>query len=64
MTKCTRTEIILGARIEDKIVVESGLEIGKKIVTKGLVNMRDGLSVKVVEQDSLTLPNADNQGVQ
>lgn len=62
--KVTRTEIILGARIEDKIVVESGLEIGKQIVTKGLVNMRDGLNVKVVEQDSLTMPKSDNQGAQ
>ncbi|WP_417878706.1 efflux RND transporter periplasmic adaptor subunit [Vibrio sp.] len=62
--KVTRTEIILGARIEDKIVVESGLEVGKKIVTKGLVNMRDGLNVKVVEQDSLTMPKSDNQGAE
>ncbi len=62
--KVTRTEIVLGARIEDKIVVESGLEIGKTIVTKGLVNMRDGLTVKVVEQETLALPKTDSQGAQ
>lgn len=62
--KVTRTEIVLGARIEDKIVVESGLEIGKQIVTKGLVNMRDGLAVKVVENDQLTLPQDVKQGAQ
>lgn len=60
--KVTRTEIILGARIEDKIVVESGLEIGKQIVTKGLVNMRDGLNVHVIENDHMTLPVQDNLG--
>ena len=60
--KVTRTEIILGARIEDKIVVESGLEIGKQIVTKGLVNMRDGLNVRVIENDHMTLPVQDNLG--
>ncbi|WP_089138583.1 efflux RND transporter periplasmic adaptor subunit [Vibrio rumoiensis] len=58
----TRTEITLGTRIEDKIVVESGLEIGKQIVTKGLVNMRDGLNVHVIEKDQLTLPSQDNLG--
>lgn len=60
--KVTRTEIILGARIEDKIVVESGLEIGKQIVTKGLVNMRDGLNVHVIENDHMALPVQDNLG--
>lgn len=49
--KVIRTEITLGARIEDTIVVESGLEVGKQIVTEGLVNMRDGLSVKVIENN-------------
>ncbi|MFV0574256.1 MAG: efflux RND transporter periplasmic adaptor subunit [Vibrio sp.] len=50
--KVKRTEIVLGARIEDQIVVDSGLDIGVKIVTKGLVNMRDGLAVKVVEDET------------
>jgi len=40
-----RREVMLGARIEDKVVIESGLSIGERIVVQGLVNMRDGLTV-------------------
>ncbi|OEF22670.1 efflux RND transporter periplasmic adaptor subunit [Vibrio rumoiensis] len=60
--KVIRTEITLGARIEDKIVVETGLNIGQKIVTKGLVNMRDGLKVNIVEDNKLELNKAVEQG--
>lgn len=60
--KVLRTEITLGSRIEDKIVVETGLDVGKEIVTKGLVNMRDGLNVHVIEKETLALPSQDNQG--
>lgn len=62
--KVTRTEITLGVRIEDQIVVESGLVIGQKIVTKGLVNMRDGLAVQVVEETPVNLPTSDRKGAQ
>ena len=62
--KVVRTEIVLGARIEDKIVVESGLGIGQKIVTKGLVNMRDGLKVHIVEDDKLELNASDDLGAE
>ena len=55
---------MLGARIEDKIVVESGLRIGQKIVTKGLVNMRDGLKVHIVEDDKLELNASDDLGAE
>jgi membrane fusion protein (multidrug efflux system) len=41
----TRTEVILGARIDNEVVIESGIEVGDRIVVQGLVNMRDGLKV-------------------
>ncbi len=41
-----RTEVILGARIENQVVINKGLNIGDKIVVQGIVNMRDGASVK------------------
>ncbi|WP_153446809.1 efflux RND transporter periplasmic adaptor subunit [Vibrio algicola] len=51
--KVIRSEITLGDRIEDKIVVNSGLKVGQQVVTKGLVNMRDGMAVKVVEETKM-----------
>ncbi|TEW56501.1 efflux RND transporter periplasmic adaptor subunit [Psychromonas sp. RZ22] len=45
-SKVERREVILGARIRDEALIESGLEIGERIVVQGLVNMRDGLKVK------------------
>ncbi|GAK85589.1 membrane fusion protein of RND family multidrug efflux pump [Vibrio ponticus] len=41
-----RTEVILGARVENQVVINKGLEIGDRIVVQGIVNMRDGASVK------------------
>lgn len=43
--KAQRTEVILGARIENEVLIESGVEIGDRIVVQGLVNMRDGMAV-------------------
>ncbi|MGF1759654.1 efflux RND transporter periplasmic adaptor subunit [Photobacterium sagamiensis] len=40
-----RTEVMLGARIDNEVVIESGIDIGERIVVQGLVNMRDGLQV-------------------
>lgn len=40
-----RTEVFLGARIQDEVLITSGLAIGDRIVVQGLVNMRDGLKV-------------------
>ncbi|WP_076412628.1 efflux RND transporter periplasmic adaptor subunit [Shewanella sp. UCD-KL12] len=40
-----RTEVFLGARIQDEVMITSGLTIGDRIVVQGLVNMRDGLRV-------------------
>ncbi|MGR6861244.1 efflux RND transporter periplasmic adaptor subunit [Aliivibrio salmonicida] len=50
--KVTRTEVTLGARVENRVVINSGLEIGQDIVVQGLVNMRDGVSVKQLGQAS------------
>lgn len=43
--KVERREVVLGARIKDQAVIESGLIIGERIVVQGLVNMRDGLTI-------------------
>lgn len=40
-----RTEVKLGARIDNLVTVENGLEIGDRIVVQGLVSMRDGTKV-------------------
>lgn len=41
-----RTEVILGARIENQVVINQGLNIGDEIVVQGIVNMRDGANVQ------------------
>lgn len=43
--KAQRTEVILGARIENEVLIERGVNIGDRIVVQGLVNMRDGMAV-------------------
>jgi len=45
-----RTQVILGARIKNEVLIESGLELGDRVVVQGLVNMRDGLLVKDLTQ--------------
>jgi RND family efflux transporter MFP subunit len=47
--KAHRTEVFLGARVGNQVVIEEGLEIGKRIVVQGIVNMRDGVSVSEVD---------------
>jgi RND family efflux transporter MFP subunit len=44
--KATKTEVFLGARIENQVVIEKGLSIGERIVVQGIVNMRDGVTVQ------------------
>jgi hypothetical protein len=44
--KAVRTEVFLGARIDNEVVIEKGIEIGQKIVVQGIVNMRDGVLVQ------------------
>ncbi len=41
-----RTQVTLGARIGDEVLITSGVNVGDKIVVQGLVNMRDGIKVK------------------
>lgn len=43
-----RREVLIGARIENQVVVEQGLDIGERIVVQGIVNMRDGVAVQEV----------------
>lgn len=43
--KANRTEVFLGARIGNQVVIEQGVSIGDKIVVQGIVNMRDGVTV-------------------
>lgn len=50
--KAKRTEVILGARIENSVVIEEGLTIGDKIVVQGIVNMRDGVAVTELGSDA------------
>lgn len=50
-SRVTRTEVLLGTRIDNQVVIERGLEIGQRIVVQGIVNMRDGLSVREVTAD-------------
>lgn len=58
--KATRTEIQLGARIENQVVVEKGLEIGQRVVVQGIVNMRDGVQVEEVTIDGRPVKKDDN----
>ena len=44
--KAVRTEVLLGARVGNEVVIEKGLEIGQRIVVQGIVNIRDGIAVK------------------
>ncbi|WP_087016470.1 efflux RND transporter periplasmic adaptor subunit [Thaumasiovibrio subtropicus] len=45
----TRTEITLGGRVDNSVMVEAGLVGGERIVVQGLVNIRDGVTVEDVE---------------
>ncbi|NOH81381.1 efflux RND transporter periplasmic adaptor subunit [Vibrio sp. RE86] len=49
--KAKRTQVILGARVENQVVIEEGLNIGEKIVVQGIVNMRDGVAVSELGSD-------------
>jgi RND family efflux transporter MFP subunit len=49
--KASRREVILGARIENEVVIEDGLDIGEQIVVQGIVNMRDGAQVTILGKE-------------
>ncbi|MBN3494529.1 efflux RND transporter periplasmic adaptor subunit [Vibrio neptunius] len=55
--KAVRTEVFLGARIGNQVVIEKGLDIGQKIVVQGIVNMRDGVAVSELGEDGKPLSN-------
>ncbi|WP_235585938.1 efflux RND transporter periplasmic adaptor subunit [Shewanella frigidimarina] len=57
----TRTEVMLGARIDDQVLLESGINIGDHIVVQGLVNMRDGVKVKDLAKQNKTSPVKQEQ---
>lgn len=44
--RANRREVVLGARVENQVVIESGLEIGERIVVQGLINIRDGALIQ------------------
>ncbi|PSU03211.1 MexH family multidrug efflux RND transporter periplasmic adaptor subunit [Photobacterium gaetbulicola] len=55
--KAHRTEVKLGVRVENEVVIESGVGIGDRIVVQGLVNMRDGAQVNdIMAQRSQNAP--------
>nr|WP_086938168.1 efflux RND transporter periplasmic adaptor subunit [Thaumasiovibrio occultus] len=43
-----RTEVKLGGRVNDQVMIEEGLSGGETIVVQGLVNIRDGVNVNDV----------------
>jgi len=45
--KVTQHKVVLGVRINDKIVVKSGLQQGDMVVTEGVQKLRDSASVQV-----------------
>ncbi|MEC6882297.1 efflux RND transporter periplasmic adaptor subunit [Photobacterium piscicola] len=44
--KVHRTLVELGERIDNNVVIKKGLKTGERIVVQGLVNMRDGITIK------------------
>jgi membrane fusion protein (multidrug efflux system) len=45
--KAVQHKIILGAKINDKIVVKSGLNAGENVVIEGVQKLRDSSAVQV-----------------
>ncbi len=56
-----RREVVLGARVENQVVIEKGVTIGEKLVVQGIVNMRDGAAVVEVGKDGRPVAQEDNQ---
>lgn len=51
--KATRTEVKLGALQDGYIEVLSGLEPGQRVITEGVIRVRDGSAIKIESQDLL-----------
>lgn len=49
--KANRTLVTLGQRIDNQVVIADGLKVGDKIVTQGLVNMRDGILINNLSEN-------------
>ncbi|MGF1695026.1 efflux RND transporter periplasmic adaptor subunit [Vibrio lamellibrachiae] len=58
--KAKRTEVVLAERVENQVVIAEGVEIGEKIVVQGIVNMRDGVSVKELNIEESALEKETN----
>ncbi len=54
-----RREVSLGARVENQVVIEKGLQIGEKIVVQGIVNMRDNARISEVTVEGRPLKKDD-----
>ncbi len=48
--KVNRREVQLGTRAGNQVVIEKGLLVGEQIVTQGLIKMRDGVKIKVLNE--------------
>ncbi len=59
--KAVRTQVILGARVDNLVVIEDGLSIGDKIVVQGIVNMRNGVTVAELGSDGRPKGEPNNQ---
>ncbi|RRN77176.1 efflux RND transporter periplasmic adaptor subunit, partial [Pseudoxanthomonas sp. SGD-10] len=47
-SKVEQRDVALGLKFEDKVVIKEGLQLGDKVVTEGIMNLKEG--VKVAEQ--------------
>ncbi|WP_299793736.1 efflux RND transporter periplasmic adaptor subunit [uncultured Shewanella sp.] len=56
-----RTQVTLGARIQDEVLITDGVDVGERIVVQGLVNMRDGLLVDDLSEKLASVENELNQ---
>ena len=57
-----KTEVELGARIDNEVLINAGLNIGDNIVVQGLVNMRDGITVNdLSDAANLSSPQPQEQ---
>jgi len=54
-----RTQVVLGARIKDEVLISEGVAVGDRIVVQGLVNMRDGLRIDdLAPANAVAVPSA------
>ncbi len=51
-----RVLVKVGARIEGRVVIESGLSDGELVVTSGQLKLSDGMAVQAAGQDTLAIP--------